>query len=386
MGNVVRIELVLHGGDFTLAATDSADKLAPGIDVGRSSPQVFGHLLQGLIRDRWSGMITADVGKRQKCLYLDQGRFCFATSTLSDDRLGEVLRRRDLLTAEQLAELAMKVTPATKFGQVIRKHGLMNSIQLWQALQMQLISTVWSLFMHEHVSYRIQRGTPPATNLAIVDDCYELVESFKSFNAIFLKFCHAVGDGTLLTVSEEKATSLRRDSFHGDMLALVVSHRSVREVVKASRLSAPYTMAALLELVMMDVCSLQADFVDRGLLAEEKLAVLKEAVDSYRAVLEKVTVAFTRNGCEGELGVVREFSATLTSPWLRTLVLGCNADITPHALACMANHCVLDPSRVCFYAGRIHMLTRFLLQTAVDLLPARELTRVTASYRGSAAR
>ena len=44
--------------------------------------------LQGLIRDRWSGTITANTAEWKKRIYLDQGRFCFATSTLMDDRSG----------------------------------------------------------------------------------------------------------------------------------------------------------------------------------------------------------------------------------------------------------------------------------------------------------
>ena len=129
--------------------TNNPNKIAKDIDVGRNSLQVFGHLLQGLISDRWSGTITANTAECKKRIYLDQGRFCFATSTLMDDRLGEVLYRRDLLTIDQLAELAMKVTPTLKFGQVLRKHGIMSSSQLWHALQTQVISTIKSLFMNE---------------------------------------------------------------------------------------------------------------------------------------------------------------------------------------------------------------------------------------------
>ena len=132
--------------------TNNPNKIDKDIDVGRNSLQVFGHLLQGLIRDRWSGTITANTAEWKKRIYLDQGRFCFATSTLMDDRLGEVLYRRDLLTIDQLAELAMQVTPTDKFGQVLRKHGIMSSSQLWHALQTQVISTIKSLFMNERIA------------------------------------------------------------------------------------------------------------------------------------------------------------------------------------------------------------------------------------------
>ncbi len=365
-----------------LATTSSSSSIEKDIDVGHNSLQVFGHLLQGLIRDRWSGTITANTEEWKKRIYLDQGRFCFATSTLIDDRLGEVLYRRDLLTIEQLTELAMKVTPTAKFGQVMRKHGIMNSNQLWHVLQTQVICIVKSLFMNARISYLIQSDAPPAGSLIIIDDCYELVDNFKSFNSIFLKFCNSINDKTFLMISNKKSAALRRSSFYGDMLTLIERNRKVKEVVKASRLSAPYTMAALLELLTMNVCSLNTDFVSKNLLAGVELAAIKTAADSYRVVLEKVTAAFARHGCESELGEVRNFSLTLVHPELRTLVLDCNGEISLNSLARIADHCAFDPSRVYFYASKIWTLTRFLVQTAADLLPAVEVPQIMTTYHG----
>lgn len=365
-----------------MATSSSPNNVEKDIDVGRNSLQVFGHLLQGLIHDRWSGTITANTPAGKKRIYLDQGRFCFATSTLIDDRLGEVLYRRDLLTIDQLTELAMKVTPTAKFGQVMRKHGIMSSSQLWHALQVQVISIVKSLFMNERISYLIQRGTPPAGSLIIIDDCYELVENFKVFNSIFLKFCASIDDQAFLMISKKKSAVLRRGSFYGDMLALIENNAKVQEVVKSSRLSAPYTMAALLELLTANICSLNTDFVNKDLLVGVELAATKTAVDSYRVVLEQVTAALTRHGCEGELDEVRKFSLTLVHPELRMLVLDYDGEIASNALARMADHCALDPSQAHFYACKIWTLTRFLVQTAADLLPAAEVRQIMKTYHG----
>ncbi len=364
-----------------MVTTSSSKSIEPGTDVGRSSLQVFGHLLQGLIRDRWSGTITANTEDWKKRIYIDQGRFCFATSTLIDDRLGEVLYRRDLLTIDQLAELAMKVTPTAKFGQVMRKHGIMSSSQLWHVLQTQIICIIKSLFMNEHISYLIQRDTPPAGGLTVIDDCHALVDNFKAFNVIFLKFCNSIDDKTFLMISKKKSASLRRGTFYGDMLALIERNSKVHEVVKSSRLSESYTMTALLELLTANVCSLNTDFVNKDTLARVELIAIKTAADNYRLVLEKATAAFVRQGCESELGEVRKFSLTLVHPELRTLVLDCDGDISLNALARMADHCAVDPSRVYFYASRIWTLTRFLVQTAVDLLPAAEVQQIVQTYR-----
>ena len=365
---------------------NNPNKIAKDIDVGRNSLQVFGHLLQGLISDRWSGTITANTAEWKKRIYLDQGRFCFATSTLMDDRLGEVLYRRDLLTIDQLAELAMKVTPTAKFGQVLRKHGIMSSSQLWHALQTQVISTIKSLFMNERISYLIQRGALPTDTFIIIDDCYELIENFKVFNSIFLKFCSSIDDKTFVMVSKQKRTKLAKSSFYNDILTLIDSDRSVHAIVKSSRMSEPYTMAALLELLTFNICSLNTDFVRNDALKGAELLAIKQAADSYRILLEKVTAAFTLHGCESELNEVRKFSLTLVHPELRTLALDCDGEISLNALARVADHCVLDPSRVYFYTSKIWTLARYLVQTAADLLPADEVRQIVKAYHELAGR
>ena len=356
------------------------------LDVGRNSLQVFGHLLQGLIRDRWSGTITANTPDWKKRIYLDQGQFCFAASTLLEDRLGEVLYRHDMLTIEQLEELAMQVTPTAKFGHVLRKHGIMSSSQIWHALQTQIISTIKSLFMEDRISYLIQRGAPPSGNFIIIDDCYDLVENFKAFNSFFLKFCHSINNDTTLIISPRKSAAWRRSCFYGDMLTLIDSNSKVREVIKLSRLRVPYTMAALLELLTMNVCSLSSDFVNKNPLVGVELTAIKTAADSYRVLLEKSTAAFVRHGRESELQEVCKFSRTLVHPELQTLILDNNAELSLHALARIADHCLFDTSRIYFYSCKLWTLTRFLVQTAVDALPADEVQPLTELYRQLVAR
>ena len=187
-------------------------------------------------------------------------------------------------------------------------------------------------------------------------------------------------------VSKQKRAKLVKGSFYNDILTLIDSDRSVHAIVKSSRLSKPYTMAALLELLTLNICSLNTDFVHSDVLKGAELVAIKRAADSYRILLEKVTTAFTLHGCESELDEVRKFSLTRVHPELRTLVLDCDGEISLNALARVADHCALDPSRVYFYTSKIWTLARYLVQTAADLLSADEVRQIVRTYHELAVR
>ena len=217
-------------------------------------------------------------------------------------------------------------------------------------------------------------------HVIIIDDCYELVEDFKVFNSIFLKFCSSINEKTFVIVSEQKRAKLIESSFYNDILTLIDSDRSVHAIIKSSRMSEPYTMAALLELLTLNICSLNTDFVRKDVLKGVELVSIKRAADSYRILLGKVTTVFAVHGCESELDEVRKFSLTLVHPELRTLVLDCDGEISLNALARIADHCAFDPSRVYFYTSKIWILARYLVQTAADLLPADEVRQIMGTY------
>ena len=187
-------------------------------------------------------------------------------------------------------------------------------------------------------------------------------------------------------ISKQKRAKLVKSSFYNDILALIDSDRSVHGVIKSSRMSKPYTMAALLELLTLNICSLNTDFVHKDVLKSGELVGIKRAADSYRILLEKVTAAFAVHGYESELDEVRKFSLTLVHPELRTLVLDCDGEISLNALARVADHCAFDPSRVYFYTSKVWTLVRYLVQTAADLLPADEARQIIRTYHELAVR
>lgn len=351
------------------------------IDVGRNSPHVFGYLLQGLIRDKWSGTITVNTPDWRKRIFLNRGQFNFATSTLLDDRLGECMYRRGLISLDDLANAAVNVTPEMKFGQLLLRDKILTNVGLWQALKMQIICIIKSLFLNERISYLIQRGEPSSPNYTTIDDSYDLISQFRIFNLIFLKFKCSLEPNTFLTVSPHKFGNLCKGDFYGDLLSLIANNKNVHNILKSSKVCEGYTLVAIMELLALNACSLNFDFSGDTDIADITLQPIKVAADNYQALLRQAVEKFKAHGCESALKEICNFSRTLSHPELNILVLDMDGEISGNSLSRIADHCTLDPMYIQNYVSKIGTLTRFLLQTVIDLLPVEATKKIIATYK-----
>ena len=97
-----------------------------------TSIDVFTSALLGLISNDFSGIVYIKINSSDKKLYIHKGQIVFASSTMIDDRLGEVIYRKGLITLDQMTEAAVKVTRKLKFGRVMIESNIFNSIDLWE--------------------------------------------------------------------------------------------------------------------------------------------------------------------------------------------------------------------------------------------------------------
>ncbi len=76
----------------------------------------------------------------------EQGEIVFARSNSVRDSLGCFLARRGLITEEQNAESARRITPDTRHGKVLVRLGYITTEQLWWAVKNQVLEIVYGLF------------------------------------------------------------------------------------------------------------------------------------------------------------------------------------------------------------------------------------------------
>ena len=91
-------------------------------------------------------MVSVRTHQADKTIYIHQGQIVFATSSLIDDRLGEVIYRRGLITLDQMTEASVKVTRKLKFGRVMIESNIFNCIDLWDGLKLQVLCIVQVYF------------------------------------------------------------------------------------------------------------------------------------------------------------------------------------------------------------------------------------------------
>jgi len=95
---------------------------------------------------RKTGVLRCTRGADTRSVFWEQGEIVFARSNSVRDNLGCFLVRRGLITEEQNAESARRITPDTRHGKVLVRLGFITTEQLWWAVKNQVLEIVYALF------------------------------------------------------------------------------------------------------------------------------------------------------------------------------------------------------------------------------------------------
>jgi hypothetical protein len=103
-----------------------------------------------------SGALIVQAGEIQKTIYLEGGSVIFATSNDRNDRLGEMLIRRGVISVQDFMKASNSVMPGKRFGTILIEMGLLNPEQLVWAVKEQVKEIIFSLFGELFISYRFE--------------------------------------------------------------------------------------------------------------------------------------------------------------------------------------------------------------------------------------
>ena len=120
-------------------------------------------VLEQLRQKKATGTLILSSSGLKKCIYFKIGQIVYATSSSSQDRLGDVLVKTGKLTRENLeyaTELHKKNLGLKKLGAILVENGLISSKDLFGGLKAQVKEIICSLFLLDEANYQFEERFP----------------------------------------------------------------------------------------------------------------------------------------------------------------------------------------------------------------------------------
>ncbi len=137
-GRSGRWRIVESAGDLLLLRREPANGEADGkraILSGDLKGLGLGELLGFLAQSRWTGVVKVVSDKIERAIFVKHGSVKWASSNQPSDRLGSVLQRLGLVTAEDVKRAMAAPEGNRKIGQALLGMGLIDSTDLYSAIK-----------------------------------------------------------------------------------------------------------------------------------------------------------------------------------------------------------------------------------------------------------
>jgi len=119
-------------------------------------------VLAAICEEGVTGVLTFQSPGVEKSVFLQSGKIVFAASRDPDDRLGELLLTRSVITREQMDLASSKIVPGKRLGTVLVELGFLQAAELPHWVREQVKEIVFSLFSWGEGEYRFVPGPLPS--------------------------------------------------------------------------------------------------------------------------------------------------------------------------------------------------------------------------------
>lgn len=114
---------------------------------GNLAQEPLPDILKKLARERRSGILGVSVSEQiRKFIYFERGGIIFASSNDRNDRIGECLMRQGMLLESDFHRASQAMGQGKRFGQILVELGIMNQRELMDAVMVQILDIIFSLF------------------------------------------------------------------------------------------------------------------------------------------------------------------------------------------------------------------------------------------------
>jgi hypothetical protein len=204
-----------------------------------------------------TGALRCTQGAETRTVLWEQGEIVFARSNSVRDSLGYFLVRRGLITEEQNAESARRITPDTRHGKVLVRLGYITTEQLWWAVKNQVLEIVYGLFHWTSGFFEFLEGKVESREkiTLAISTTKVVMEGIRRLDE-WRKFTTRITDSSMVLEAvpgKPPGAAREHDPTPNErkVLSLVNGSRMVEEVVRLSGQGEFETYAALYEAVRL---------------------------------------------------------------------------------------------------------------------------------------
>ena len=267
----------------------------------RAQPLLYGDLrflhvaeIMALISSmRRDGLLSLLVPSARKTVSFIDGQVVFATSSVEDDRLGEVLWRHGLVTLEQLESAFGEVTPKKRLGAVLIERGLLTQRQLYDGIRHQVLDIVTSTFHFERGEFIFVQGAPVLRNRVRLDvDTREVIREGVRKVQELTRLDELFPDRDAVPAIRPVVVDVKLEKAEQHLQTLVDGGRSVGDLIQASHLGEYEVLKALAKLRRLGLL----DVHERSEPKRIEVGGVPEALRMYAAMLVLVQQALSRAG------------------------------------------------------------------------------------------
>jgi hypothetical protein len=141
---------------------------APERRAGRLEEASLPEVLRVLVQQKKTGLLRLSRGTIVKSVYLSEGRLIFATSKDPDDRLGEMLLRKGLISYRALEESVRAIQAGKRQGTILVESGEIRSRDLVEGVTEQVQEIIYSLFEWEEGEWQFEEGDLPSREVIVL--------------------------------------------------------------------------------------------------------------------------------------------------------------------------------------------------------------------------
>jgi hypothetical protein len=125
-------------------------------------------ILRPLVDKQKTGVLRFLYGAVTKTVYVSGGRLIFATSTDPDDRLGEMLLRKGLITYRALEESVKAIAAGKRQGTILVESGAIRSRDLIEGVTEQVQEIIYGLFRWMEGEWEFVEGDLPSREVIVL--------------------------------------------------------------------------------------------------------------------------------------------------------------------------------------------------------------------------